>query len=450
MRDGTLMSGSAVGTKRRALRFAEREARIDRVGRLALLGVLALWVFVPEVRRLVDWKHGFSSISVISAFPLVALVPFLFFLRDSRRPRQQAPVIAIAVLWAGIFAYALVIGVAQGSAAAAVYAYMLAVLPAVVGVWIGTRCTDPGSWYRDIARFLLWTAAIISIYGIYQYVAAPPWDTAWMQQSGMNSNGIPKPYMIRVFSVLNAPAAFGDFLALVLLVAFPILTWRSIPLVTLMLAALVLSQLREAWIGLVIGVIALFCLSPRRIGGAAALGASVAVCVLAISIIPYVTGTLDVQKSIVTRLTTFGQLSSDISAVDRWNQMDSAYRKTTNNPLGAGLGELGTAAKLSSASAETEVLDSGFLSRFVEMGVLGTFAYIGVLLAGIVIVSRIWWAERGPDRRDARSFAAVALSVQIMLFAIDFFGDKHLALNGLIFWIVLGLVRLPGREARHQ
>ncbi len=441
---GTAALGSRTGKpQQRAPRTAELESRDDRLGRFALQGLLAVWIFAPELRRLIDWKHGFSSISVVSVLPIVALLPFLLAVRASKHAASQAPVGAIAVLWAGIFAYALVFGIAAGNAAAALYAFTLAVLPAAAGVWLGGRRANAAVCYSDFARFILWSAAIVSIYGIYQFVAAPPWDTAWMRNADMNSIGSPMPYMIRVFSVLNAPAALGDYLVLALLIAFPILSWRSAPLVTVILAALALSQLREAWVGLALGLVVLLLLSPRRIGGALAIAGSVAACALALSYLPYVTGTTDVQNTILTRINTFARLDSDLSAVNRREQMDLAYREALINPLGTGLGKLGTAAKLNGAAGSTEVLDSGILSRFVEMGILGTLAYLGVLFVSIVIAFRIWWVERGPDRSAARTVAAVALAVQIMLLAGDFFGDKHLALDGLLFWIVLGLMRNP-------
>ena len=40
--------------------------------------LLTLWVFVPELRRLVDWQVGYNSLPVINVIPIVALVPLVF------------------------------------------------------------------------------------------------------------------------------------------------------------------------------------------------------------------------------------------------------------------------------------------------------------------------------------------------------------------------------------
>ena len=37
--------------------------------------VLSLWAIVPGLRRIVDWKSSFSSVSIVSIVPLLSLIP---------------------------------------------------------------------------------------------------------------------------------------------------------------------------------------------------------------------------------------------------------------------------------------------------------------------------------------------------------------------------------------
>ena len=44
------------------------------------------------------------------------------------------------------------------------------------------------------------------LYGFLQYLDPPIWDRYWMAYTTIASIGQPEPYMVRVFSTLNAPA----------------------------------------------------------------------------------------------------------------------------------------------------------------------------------------------------------------------------------------------------
>ena len=75
---------------------------------------------------------------------------------------------------------------------------------------------DWPNYERNKAAILssfVWGAAAVGVYGIYQFLVAPPWDAFWLQNVTKRftdpSFGRPEPIMIRIWSTLNAPGPFG-------------------------------------------------------------------------------------------------------------------------------------------------------------------------------------------------------------------------------------------------
>src|ERR1039458_393789 len=102
---------------------------------------MSLWCFMPEIRRLIDWRSGaFASIQILSLVPLLSVLPLLFFcLKKDRLARLSPTLRFFAIAWLIAFTYAMVVGVLGGAVAAAVYSYASFVIPVIGGVWIATQ-----------------------------------------------------------------------------------------------------------------------------------------------------------------------------------------------------------------------------------------------------------------------------------------------------------------------
>jgi len=142
--------------------------------------------------------------------------------------------------------------------------------------------------------------------------------------------------------------------------------------------------------------------------------------------------------SFVTRIQTFTALQGDSSAIVRGLETRQALAEGIQEPLGAGLGVFGTSGKLSNQGT-VQGLDSGYLSRFVEMGVVGFLLYVAALIVAFLTAFAAYRRYSDVGDRERAAIAAVAVSMQVALLVADIFADHHFFLAGLFFWLALSL-----------
>ena len=183
--------------------------------------VLTIWALMPEVRRLVDWKVGYNSISVISILPLISVLPFGAAVLYARTRRIARSFAVCAWLWFGGFAFSFAVGLANGDLFAATYTFAGFLVPIFFGLWLVSVDVPTSVLFDKISGFLLVLAVPVALYGAFQYVALPAWDQAWMRHASITSIGLPQPFLLRPFSTLNGPGPFADFLVAVLLLNLP-------------------------------------------------------------------------------------------------------------------------------------------------------------------------------------------------------------------------------------
>ena len=401
-----------------------------------LIVVLALWVFMPELRRLIDWRVGFQAINVLSVVPLAALIPLAVgALR--RWSAVPAAMRIVAWLWLGAFAYGLVVAVTSGSAPAGAYTFAQFTLPLAAGLWAST-IADPQNAYRRFAVAAVAFGAVSSLYAIVEYVALPPWDAYWMQNADIGSMGQPLPYQVRVFGTLNAPGPFADFamIALLLAAGAGMRPLRATLNVAVIVAAFALSSVRSAWVACVLGLATYVALSPRPLRTIAALGAVAAVAGAVVVSLPAIVGDAHVNDALAQRASTLQDVGADESANDRERQIRDAWSDVQARPLGSGLGTVGTATKLSTATQTATTLDSGYLSRLVEMGFPGFAGYVAAIAVALGVTLRTLFSARDPR---TRTLAATSAAIQVALIGMDFSGEGHPGVLGMAAWTLAGL-----------
>lgn len=421
--------------------------------------LISLWVLIPEVRRLLDWQLGFSLLPVVNLLPLAALIPLVgIVFKAARRNTLSYGFKLAGWLWVAGFAYGLVVGWLSGKLFGAIYESSLFLLPLLIGLWIATM--DAVLARRTFRRFVdsaLVLAFVTSIYGIFQYVAPPPWDAYWMENSGLNSIGHPLPFEVRVFSTLNSPLMFADFIAITMLLTLHRLdkksVWLTVPLFACV-AALTLTLVRTAWLELAIGVIVFLCLNPRRLVVASTAGFVGVLMLLVVANLAQITGNPQVASTVQDRLQTFNDLQSDGSADARTSASTFTLHVALQEPLGQGLG-FGTATKLSAgsavATAGTYSSDNGYLMRFLEMGAFGFTLYLATIATALALsFAGLRRAYAARDNTSASLFAT-SIAVQVALIGADLSADQHIALMAIVFWSVVGLssallFQLPRRD----
>jgi putative inorganic carbon (HCO3(-)) transporter len=409
------------------------------------LAVLVLWVINPELRRLYDWRFGFSQVEILSILPLIALGPHLWSLTMGGGWRRLPRVLVIAAfVWVSGFTYALFIAAISGNIVAGTYSFVIYVFPLALGLWVSADQVSFAVKYRRVTRVLFAFTTFASVYGIIQYVLAPPWDVLWLQSSidsGLLGFGQPEPFKIRVFSTLNDPGTFACFVALMLLLALPEYTPRKIGLLLqlpLWLVAFFLTSVRTGWLMFAIGAITYLVLAPRRVTLISTIGLIACLVAGVAAVLPAAVGNDGLVSSIQSRFATLGDLDDDMSSKVRQDEYAAGPDRILQAPLGYGLGVIGTATKLG-ASGSTTVLDSGILSRFIEMGIPGALMYLSSLLVLAFASFQVWFRSSLIRDKFSQSVAAMAIGSELAFFFLLLAGDANGVLL-LSLWVSICVV----------
>jgi O-antigen ligase len=407
--------------------------------------VMAVWIFIPELRRIFDLKSGgFNTVSLFSFLPLLVIAPLALIAFRQRR-NVGKPVRTAAVTWLLVFGYALIVGLASGSAMASVYSYVAFTLPLALGVWTSLWKCDPAEQLEFIADVLLAFVSISAIYAIYQYVSPPPWDAMWVYATKMWSVGVPKPFGLRPWGTLGAPGTFADVLVVTLIVNAMVkrpLPWLRALGIVICLTALLITLVRADWLALIVGLSVLLVIAPRRKAffTTAALVIAIGAAVFGLSSAFVPEADTAIQR-VTDRFSTFDDLGGDLSAQARQHEIDVGLQAAIENPFGAGLGQFGPAGWLNPKIGNGNVInmDCGYLMRFIEMGYLGVAGYVVTLIGTIVVVLRGWAQARNNRRTNAMAVAAVSLAVQTVFLFMDTATDTHASIDGLLFWTFVAL-----------
>jgi putative inorganic carbon (HCO3(-)) transporter len=404
-----------------------------------------MFIIAPELRRVQDLLMGFSSIQILSILPYLMLIPFFYAAaangRLQRLPRWLS---VVSWLWVSGFVYGLILATINGNLASGLYTFMEFVFPLPVALWLATEQLPPGVAYARLSSYIFRLTTIICVYGIIQWVIVPPWDAVWINQlvsQGMLAVGTAQPFALRVFSTLNAPGVFANYVALVAILALPRLTlkrpWLVAEFVIWMLPFF-MSLVRTAWIMLALGAI-VYCVMTRRFKVMAYMvSIGMFLCISVSAIAP--------NSPLVTVISSRFSTMSDIQGDQSYNARSDLYVEKIpeigHNPIGVGLGVYGTAAKISNGG---DMIDSGIIARFLEMGWGGAAMLYGALFlcANFALDEFIIFeSHRQYHRRD---IFAVIMAIQIAMVFLDFSGESHLGLLGIMFWLPLAALSEPSQ-----
>jgi hypothetical protein len=407
----------------------------------------AAWCITPLIRRLIDFHNGaFNPVQITSLVPFALMLPLAFACtRPGRLARVPSLLRWLAGVWVAVFTYGFLIAFAAGDVAPALFTFAEYLAPMVGGIWIASEDVSVEQCFRRLALMVLPCAAVAAIYGVVQWIQPPPWDVMWVEGADFQTAGLPEPFVMRVFSTLNSPGTAGDFFALALLLALPALRLRKYlwvwPLLTILGCALLLTQVREAWIGLIVGVAAYLVLSPRRMSALPLLAAYAAVLGMLIVALPSFVGSGQDADLLSSRVSTLTDIGHDESAIDRQMEISEGIDAGLRNPVGTGLGVLGSASKIGANPAMElgTIIDSGYLTRFIELGYLGTLGYLFVVLGGPLILAYRLARRSAELNSDVKVVVAVALAFCAFLAWGDAADEAHFGIEGLFFWLGLGL-----------
>ena len=395
---------------------------------LGATALLAFWWLVPSLRRMLQFETGYVESDPLSLAPFIATGGIVLLELGRARLSPKAS----AVL--GCAALGFLIGLPAGLAAgpfAALYAlggYLAAIGCAVVGYSEARRGAAP-----SLGIAVKVVLPLVALYALVQSVVMPSWDQAWLDTVDITSIGVGDDGgAVRAFATLNAPGTLAGVvaagLAWYLAVRRPG-AWGAIA-VALLLAALALTYVRGAWIGLVVAALAHLAVTRGRSGGrvlGAALATVVAVGALA--------GSNPSAGSLVTRVSTLGAIGEDTSAQARVATPTAMLAEGMTAPVGHGVGTVGEASRLGGGDARLRYPDNAYLALLIQSGPIGLLLVLGAVAA---LLRTAWRIARRPSPLREHAEAAFAVLVFIVVFMIS--GDHFYGAVGVVFWLVAGYV----------
>jgi O-Antigen ligase len=336
-----------------------------------------LWFLTPLVRRILDYRAGWTQpTAVLLAPPLATCVPLLWLIPDWRRvfQRRAAPLICVLITCI----YATFLGIIT-LGARFVFQDLLTWLSPLIFAFMLTRHREQApELFRAFEKAFIYGLLVASAYGVYQFFFLPRWDAFWMGWVLMESIGKPQPTEVRVFSTMNGPQILASFLATGLIVAFNSHRWIRFVAIPLGLLCLVLSLARSGWVAMAAGTIyLLFTLSHQQRFRMVVAALLCAVAMLLALQNP------DLQDVMSQRFDSFSDVKNDTSFMDRVDAYQGLFDGLMINPFGVGMGATPAVAEdkvTLHRSWNQDLGDSTVAMVIITMGVAGALVLVSSLL----------------------------------------------------------------------
>jgi O-antigen ligase len=280
-------------------------------------------------------------------------------------------------------------------------------------------------------RVVLWSlvgvAALVALYGVYQYIIKVPIPPQWVDQAELGVR-------TRVFSFIGSPNILGSYLVLTIPIAVALFqTTKAIRpriilsgCLLLMLACLVFTFSRGAWLAFAVAAIIYALLQDRRI-----LILLLAGAIMLPVLSPSVAGRIEYAFS-----SQYLQSSAKGGRVVRWQM--ALDRLATHPLVGVGLGRFGGATAARFDVPGNYYVDNYFMKLTVEMGLIGLAAFIWLLLNVLRLLA-------GLIRKTARDPARFPLACAIAAGVIGVIAHNgvenvfEVPMMQALFWGLLGL-----------
>lgn len=421
---GTFVGGAAMRIGFPVLAFAVGIFLYRKSSTLYVSFTWWIWLLTPLIARLVDLRSGWDPQR------LMLVSPFLVTFVSSATLFRYLPVAYVEggfpfiIALAGI-GYGTLIGLVNSSPLSVARALLDWLSPFLLSFHLFANWRTYPEHRKSIQKTFLWGVLITGIYGIFQYIIAPEWDRFWLVESGLiTSAGKPEPLGIRVWSTMHSPGPFGHFMMVGLLLLFSHQSPLQVPAAGVGYLAFLLSLVRSAWGGWLLGLLSLFVsLKPRL-----QIRLILSMLVLSLCVVPLTT-IEPFASTISKRVQSISNLDEDTSFSDRSRNYEANFAQSSANAIGNGLGGNWDA---SNGSLGQIVRDSGIIDTFLTLGLLGGIPY----LTGIILMlSRITSSPQlRVDPFMSAAYAACLGSVLQLIFTTSTIG-----LPGMLLWSFLGI-----------
>ncbi len=389
---------------------------------------IVCWLFflTPMVRRLIEWRSGSSSASVVMIAPYIACVAGLWPLRHRWRDLtterlQQWHYVSAAI------AYGIVAGFFLNSKSSLSVDAAAWIAPLCFAMYVYAERENADELLTGFRDSFTYGVAFMSLYGMYQFFFLAPWDAYWMENSTLTSIGLPEPRQVRLYGTMNTPQPLANCLVAGILFSFSSKSWVRFVNLSVGVLALGLTMSRSGWIGGFVGICALSISFTARQRLWLLNGLIACACFLALMMqIP------EINQTMSERLQSFTDLKGDGSANARLASQTYAIELFKNSPFGIGLGSAGADSGGASYGVahgpEIPLADNGIEEIMLAFGWCGSLIFAFGFVAA---VRRSYTGPKIPELLVPRAMLA-AVIVQVATNGI-FPGP-----TGFIMWSLIG------------
>lgn len=370
-----------------------------------------MWFLTPLIRRLVDYRIGFTDPSPVLLAPylttLVSLITLWKFLPKVYN-QQSLPFI---LSFLGIL-YGFFVGLIYRPPIQVFISLLDWLAPISFGFHLFLKWSRYPDFRNVFERAFFWGVIVMGIYGVAQYIIAPDWDRYWLLNAEIVSAGIPEPLGIRVWSTMNSPGSFAIVMMSGLLLLFGSKGYTSVFATLPGYLSFLLSSVRSAWGGWFIALITLtiFVKSYIQI--------RMIIILIFISAIILPLATIEPFSPIISeRIETFSNIRNDGSAQARQETYEQLLGEAITNIFGKGIG--------------SPKYDSGILAMLFSLGWIGTLLYMGGL---ILLLYSFLNASYQPD-----VFLYIIRAIIFGVLAQFVLAAVFIGVGGVIIWGFLGL-----------
>lgn len=406
-----------------------------------------IWFLAPLISRLVEFQSGANP----QARQMIIVAPYLMtsltlttFLPDLPKMHRQGGLPFVLAFCSVMYSFLiavvrlvcidkeLYVGV---DPAALPYTPMkiavglLSWVPQIAfGYYLFKNWRNYPSFSQNIQRTFCWGVLVTGIYGVVQYVVAPPWDVYWWNNSPemQLSSGWPEPFMLRVWSTSNTVWTFASLMMAGLLLLFSNRRpTTQVPSAIAGFLSFLLSQVRSAWVAWVVGVLAfMVSLKPQL-----QIRFLVTILVIGLCVVPLTT-IEPFSEVISSRVESLSNLQQDQSLSERSEIYATSVKEAVSEVLGKGLGG-------------SKIVDAGILDVLNTFGWFGIIPYMGGII--LLLFTLFQYSEVRFD-----SFMNSARAISISVFTLLPWTNTLLLIHGMLFWAFAGITMAAHTYHQHQ
>ena len=321
--------------------------------------------------------------------------------------------------------------------AKSVQSYFLYLVFAFAYFLIVNNIKTKNQWYNLVVVFVL-TGLLVGLYGVYQNFFVTVTDTSWIDEDMFEE------IQTRVYSTFDNPNVLGQYLVMVIPVAFALM-WSDKRLgakavyagiVAVMMACLIFTWSRAAWVGILLAIGFYMVMKDRRWAS---------LLVVALLIMPFV-----LPESIISRITSLGNMK-DSSTAYRFSVWISSLRMAKDywmSGIGLGAGAFERVYQKYALNGAGFALHSHnfYIQLVVEMGILG------IILFALIMISTYRKIISIKDKNSSNKNVALAMGGALIGYMFQGVAE-NLWYNYrmiLLFWIYLGILHSGANLANSE